>query len=88
MKKNTKDSYSEVGFKLTSGRKIEIKLVRSTNQELRSYHYDWNNAIFIKVGDAWKKSNSGWIEQAERVKKSLKGRSQAQVDKFVGYYIS
>ena len=73
---------------MTAARKIEIKLARSTNQELRSYYYDWNNAIFIKVGDAWKKSNSGWIGQAERVKKSLKGRSQAQVDKFVGYYIS
>ena len=88
VKKNTKDAYSEIGFKLTAGRKIEIKLARSTNQELRSYYYDWNNAIFIKVGDAWKKSNSRWIGQAERVKKSLKGRLQAQVDEFVGYYIS
>ena len=88
VKKNTKDAYSKIGFKFTAGRKIETKLARSTNQILRSYYYDWNNAIFIKVGDVWKESNSGWIGQAERVKNSLKGRSQAQVDKFVCYYIS
>ena len=44
VKKNTKNAYSEIGFKLTAGRKIEIKLARSTNQILRSYYYDWSNA--------------------------------------------
>ena len=39
--KNTLDLYSEIGFKLTTGRKIEIKLAASTSQDLRFHNYYW-----------------------------------------------
>ena len=47
---DSSDVYSEMNFKLTTGRKIEIKLAASANSGLRIIYYQWINTIFRKNG--------------------------------------
>ena len=56
--------YTEIKFKLTSSRKIEIKLTDSVNQGIRAYYYYWMNTIFTKKGTSWYSSDSIWFPVA------------------------
>ena len=72
------DVYSEMNFKLTTGRKIEIKLAASANSGLRIIYYQWINTIFRKNGSIWKKSDNGWVVPALNVYKREKRRGENQ----------
>ena len=56
--------YTEIKFKLTSGRKIEIRLTDSVNQGIRAYYYYWMNTIFTKKGNCWSASDTTWFPTA------------------------
>ena len=58
------EMYTEIKFKLTSSRKIEIRLTDSVNQGIRAYYYYWMNTIFTKKGTSWYSSDSTWFQVA------------------------
>ena len=78
------EMYKKITFKLTPGRKIEVRLTDSTNDEIRMYYYFWMNTVFRKNGNQWVKSDTLWIQEAQKIfKRSINSsvsRYQTNVD--------
>ena len=72
------DLYSEINFKLTTGRRIEIKLARSANQDIRILYYLWINTTFRNENGVWYQSDNAWVVPAYNYYKIAKDGKKAK----------
>ena len=63
--------YTKIEFKLTSARKIEIKLIDSANKNILYHYYYAINGIFVRHPKGWTKADVDWFPAAQRIFSSL-----------------
>ena len=69
---SNKDIYSGIVYKLINENKIMINLISSFNTTFRKENYEWMNTIFMKVGNQWAKSDSGWVMPIHGIYRKMK----------------
>ena len=85
------DPYSALNLKLINNYTVvDVSLKPSFDQSLRLYIYEWNNTLFMKIGNRWEKSDSGWVFHAHKltIKMKKERKSQLDINKAVGKLIA
>ena len=84
-----KDAYSGIVYKLINENKITVKLISSFSRTFRKKTYEWANTIFMKVGNQWAKSDSGWVMPVTNIYRIMKKQNKTgvEIDRAIGNYM-
>ena len=62
--------YTDIKFKLTPARKIEIRLTKSSDTSILTHYYKLKNGVFYRISkNNWIEADVGWFEPVQSIYK-------------------